>query len=94
MILIAIGVPILVIVGYIHFKKSEAFKAEADINIEANPHFRRILINTELLLPSYLKMIELMTKLANNEKLTKEEVDEISKLKQELSEHIKNRVIK
>lgn len=94
LILVSIGVPILVIVGYIHYKKSPAFKAEADINIEANPHFRRILINTELLLHSYSQMTELLIKLSNNEKLDKEEMEKLSTLKKEINEHMKKRVVK
>ena len=61
-IMAAIAIPLLIIAGYIHYKKSSAFKAEADINIEANPHLRRILVNTELLLPGYLQLTDLLIK--------------------------------
>ena len=94
LILVSIGIPILVIVGYAHYKKTPAFKAEADINIEANPHFRRILINTELLLHSYSQMTELLIKLSNNEKLDKEEMEKLSTLKKEINEHMEKRVVK
>ena len=53
--LVGVGIPILVLIGYVHFKRSNAFKAEADINIEANPHMRRILSNTELKSFSFIK---------------------------------------
>lgn len=89
----AIAIPLLVIAGYIHYKKSSAFKAEADINIEANPHLRRILVNTELLLPLYLQLTELLIKLSKNEKLTDKEIDDLSKLQKGLSEHIDKRMI-
>lgn len=89
----AIAIPLLVIAGYIHYKKSSAFKAEADINIETNPHLRRILVNTELLLPVYLQLTELLMKLSKNEKLTDKQIDELSKLQKELSEHIDKRII-
>ena len=94
LILVFTGVPILVIVGYAHYKRTPAFKAEADINIETNPHFRRILINTELLLHSYSQMTELLIKLSNNEKLAKEEMEKLSTLKKEINEHMKKRVVK
>jgi len=89
----AIAIPLLVIAGYIHYKKSSAFKAEADINIEANPHLRRILVNTELLLPLYLQLTELLIKLSKNEKLTDKQIDDLSKLQKGLSEHIDKRMI-
>ena len=33
----SIGVPLLIFVGYIHFKRTAAYKAEADIYYESNP---------------------------------------------------------
>ena len=92
-IVVGIGVPALVIVGYVHYKKSKSYRAEQDILIEASPHFRRILLNTEVLLPSYLKLTELMVKLSENRKLTDKELEEVSKLQQKLNEHIDKREI-
>ena len=92
-IVVGIGVPALVIVGYVHYKKSKSYRAEQDILIEASPHFRRILLNTEVLLPSYLKLTELMVKLSENKKLTDKELEEVSKLQQKLNEHIDKREI-
>ena len=92
-IVVCIGVPVLVLVGYVHFKRSKSYRAEADIGIETNPHFRRMLQNTEVLLPSYLKLTELMIKLSENKKLTDKELEEVSKLQKQLSEHIDKREI-
>lgn len=88
-----IGIPILVLMGYSHFKKSGAFKSETDINIEANPHQRRILMNTEVLLVLCLKINAIVLKLSRNEKLSDDELVESTKLQEELNEHIKNRTI-
>ena len=92
-IVAGIGVPLLVLVGYVHFKRSKSFRAEADILIETNPHIRRILQNTEVLLPSYLKLTEIMIKLSENKKLTDKELEEVSKLQQKLTEHIDKREV-
>ena len=92
-IVVGIGVPILVLVGYVHFKKSKAFRAEADVLIETNPHIRRILQNTEVLLPSYLKLTEIIVKLSENKKLTDEELKEVSKLQNQLNNHINKREV-
>ena len=92
-IVVGIGVPILVLVGYVHFKRSKSFRAEADVLIETNPHIRRILQNTEILLPAYLKLTELMVKLSENKKLTDEELKEVSKLQNQLNNHINKREI-
>ena len=92
-IVVGIGVPILVLVGYVHFKKSKSFRAEADVLIETNPHIRRILQNTEVLLPSYLKLTEIIVKLSENKKLTDEELKEVSILQNRLNNHINKREV-
>ena len=92
-IISAIGIPCLVFIGYAHYKRTPSFKAEADIQVEANPHFRRTLINTELLLSMFLEISQLTMKLSNNEKLTDKELDQLSKLQQKLNEHINKRVV-
>jgi hypothetical protein len=92
-IVAGIGVPLLVLVGYVHFKRSRSYRAEADILIETNPHIRRILQNTEVLLPSYLKLTEIMIKLSENKKLTDKELEEVSKLQKKLNEHIDKREV-
>ena len=92
-IVVGIGVPALILVGYVHYKKSKSYRAEQDILVEASPHFRRILLNTEVLLPSYLKLTELMVKLSENKKLTDKEFEEVSRLQQELHEHIDKREV-
>lgn len=90
---VSIGIPILILIGYVHFKRSSAFKAEADINIEANPHFRRILSNTELLFPILVKLLELNTKITNNEKLSESEINELNSLKETLKNHMSKNTI-
>ena len=92
-IVVGIGVPILVLVGYVHFKRSKSYRAEADIIIETHPHIRRILQNTEVLLPSYVKLTEMVIKLSENKKLTDKELAEVSKLQKQLNEHINKREI-
>ena len=92
-IVVSAGVPILVLVGYIHFKKSKSYRAEQDILIETSPHTRRILQNTEILLPAYLKLTELMIKLSENKKLTDKELEEVSKLQKQLNNHIDKREV-
>lgn len=91
--LVSIGLPVLVAIGYIHYKKSGAFKAEADITMESNPHWYRILTNTEAVLPLYLKMSELLVKLSKNEKLSQEEINEMTSLQNQLREYVDKKTI-
>jgi hypothetical protein len=77
----------LVFVGYIHYKRSAAFAAEADINIEANPYWYKAPPgwNKEVVFPLYLNMINLMIKMSKNEKLTSEEIEKMSDIQKSLS---------
>jgi hypothetical protein len=90
---VSVGIPLLTMVGYAHFKKSYAFKAEADVSIEENMHTRRMLENTETLLSINFKLNELVFKILKNEKLTDEEIVQINQFQQQLSEHMKNRTL-
>ena len=85
------GIPILVIIGYVHYKKSPAYRSEADVHIESNPHAKRVLLNTETILGLNLELIKLIIKISENQKLSEEEKQSISKLKNNLSEYMTKR---
>ena len=93
-IVVLIGIPLLSLIGYAHYKRTASFKAEADIHIEANPHMRRILINTEFMLSMSLQLSELSMRLMNNEKLTGDEMDRLKQLQKEFQKQIDNRVVR
>ena len=87
MIVVSIGVPLLVLVGYFHYKRSQAFAAEADINYESNPYYYKSPPgwNREVVFPLYLNMINLMVKMSKNEQLTDEEIKKMSEIQKSLS---------
>ena len=86
-IAVVIGVPMLVLVGYIHYKRTAAFSAEADINVEAYPYWYKLPPgwNKEVVFPLYLQMINLMIKISKNEKLSTDETKEMSDIQKSLS---------
>jgi hypothetical protein len=93
-IVVLVGIPMLVLVGYAHYKRTASFKAEADIHIEVNPHMRRMLINTEFMLSMSLQLSELSMRLVNNEKLTGDEMDRLKQLQKEFQKQIDDRVVR
>jgi len=93
-VIVLIGIPLLVLVGYAHYKRTASFKAEADIHIEANPHLRRILTNSEFMLSMSLQLSELSMKLMNNEKLTSDEMNNLKQLQIEFQKQIGGRRIR
>ena len=91
---ILVGVPFLIIIGYIHFKRSPAYRSEATIGFEVNPFVRRGLINSEINLELNLMILNLLSKLSNQEKLSEDELNKIKESKNALDEFIENRSIK
>ena len=83
-IVVTIGIPLLITVGYLHFKRSPAFRAEAKIMLESNPFTRRVLVNSELTLKLNTKLMELILKISQGEKISKEDILAASKIKDEL----------
>ncbi|RZD48596.1 MAG: hypothetical protein CXT78_01085 [Thaumarchaeota archaeon] len=85
----SIGLPLLVVIGYVHFKKSPAYRSEADIAIESNPHERRMLINSETMLGMTSQLLNLMIKISEEQKLSESEKKSILKIQDDLSKYMK-----
>jgi len=90
LIVVAVGVPLLISVGYVHYKKTSAFSNEVAVNFESNPFQRRVLINTEINLQINIKLLELISKLNDNES-TENNSLETEKLLKELQQFISER---
>ena len=89
-----IGIPFLIIIGYVHFKRSPAYRSEATIGFEVNPYMRRNLINSEINLELNLMILNLLSKLSNNEKLNEDELNKIQESRNILNNFIDKRSIK
>ena len=94
LIISSIGVPLLIIVGYIHYKRTLAFKSEIDIVVESNPYQRRNIVNITLILESIIKTNQLLLKLSKNEKLSETEIGEINSKIAEISKFVNSRTFK
>jgi len=83
---VILGVPLLVFIGFLHFKKMPAFKSEAEVNVENNPYNYRIPPGfwMEAIFPYYLITSKILVKLSKNEKITDEELKDISELQKKL----------
>ncbi len=85
-ILSAIGLPILIIAGYIHFQRSHAYGSEAEIATETNPYFYKAAPgwSRQVMWPVFLKITELLLKVSNNQKLTDDELKELAELQKKI----------
>ena len=83
-IIISIGIPLLVIVGYTHFKRTHAFKSEVDVMIESNPYQKRNTVNGEINLKLNLKIISMLTKISKKEPIPEKDLQDVEKLYQQI----------
>ena len=86
-----IGIPLLIIVGFVHMKKSHAFKSESNIIHESLPYNYKLMpvIHKECLAPLYLELLRLGRKSLNDEKISDEEIEKIESLESKL-DHLAN----
>ena len=90
LILISIGVPLLIFVGYSHYKKTKAFRSEMDILVESNPFLRRTTVNTDIILRFNVNLINLVLKLSKDT-ISEDELNDMEKIQKEITDLIKNR---
>ena len=85
-----IGIPLLVAVGYAHYKKTKAFRSEMDVIVESNPFLRRTTVNTDIILRFNVNLINLVLKLSKDT-ISEDELNDMEKIQKEITDLIKNR---
>lgn len=88
-IVVTSAIPIIIIIGYVHFKKSHAYKAEADISFESHPHLKRIYKNTEYNLKIQEELLGLFLKINKNE-LSSEQITKIQESQRIINKYMNN----
>ena len=90
-IIVCVGVPLLILVGYAHYKKTLAYKSEADVIVESNPYTRRNTVNGETNVRLNLQLLSLLLKLSKKEAMDKNEIEKIEKLQKDINNLVQNR---
>jgi hypothetical protein len=83
-----IGVPLSILIGWLHLKRTPAYTAEADIATEANPYNYKLPPGywREALAPTFLELLKQnRTILATNKMLSPEDEEKISELERKLA---------
>jgi len=91
LIITTIGIPLLVLIGYVHYKRTVAFKSEVDVVLESQPYQRRNIVNIALILESVLETNRILLKTSKGDKLNDKELEKISKKLDEISGFVKDR---
>jgi len=81
-----IGIPLLIAIGWIHYKRSAGFSSEAEISFESNPIYFRLPPGwyIQVMFPLFLKLSEFLVKYSKDEKFSKEEITEIAELQKKI----------
>ena len=91
LIVTIIGIPVLVVIGYVHYKRTVAFKSEVDVVLESQPYQRRNIVNIALILESILETNRILLKTSKGDKLKDEDLEKISTKLEEISSFVKDR---
>jgi len=83
---VLLGVPLLIFVGFLHFKKMPAFKSESETIIENAPYNYKAPPGwwTEAIFPYLLISSKILEKQSQNEKLSVEEINDLHKVQKNL----------
>ncbi len=90
-ILMGIGLPMLAVIGYIHFKKVPGYGAQASSTVENNPYVYKLPPgwNKNVNMPYFLLQSKILMKIAQNEKVSEEEKNELKTLQKKMDVLIK-----
>lgn len=86
---IVIGIPLSVFIGWLHLKRSPAYRSEQDIAVEANQYYYKLPPGywKDALFPVLLETMKLNIKLLNKETLSESEIKSLKDLQDKL-EHL------
>lgn len=82
----AIVAPIGVFIGWLHLKRSPAYRSEVDVSVEANPYYYKLPPGywKEALAPTMLELLRLNLKIISKEPLSASELDSLKNLQKKL----------
>ncbi len=83
--------PLLVAVGWFHYRRTAAYGSEAEVQLEQNPYMYKLPLgwHKDALFPALLKMTEFMIKSSKNEKLDQKTISELEDLQKTLDDLVK-----
>ncbi len=86
-----IGIPLLIFIGYVHFKRSSAMSEEFAVSYESNPYLYKLPPgwHQEVVFPLYLVISDMLLKISKNEKPSDEELKQINEIQTKITELLK-----
>ena len=86
-----IGIPLLILIGYVHWKRSSAISEEYEVGYEANPYLYKTPPgwHKEVVFPLYLSIADMLMKISKNEEPSDEEIKQINEIQNKITELLK-----
>ena len=80
------GFVLLILVGYVHIRRSSAYRSEVEISTETNPYMYKLPpgIHQEVLAPFFYEVLGALKKADAGQKLSPEEISKINDLDKKL----------
>jgi hypothetical protein len=94
LVVCVIGAPCLIFVGYVHYKRTAARKAEVDISYETDAYKARTLVNTEIAITLNMQLLDIIMKISKKQELSAEDYQELEKLREKLAKFTSDRTFK
>ena len=81
------GFPILILVGYLHMRRTSAFRSQVEISVESNPYMYKLPpgVHQEVLAPLLYEVLGALKKADAGERLTPDEVKAMRNLDEKLA---------
>ena len=81
-----VGFPLMILFGYMHMRRSSAYRSEVEVSIEANPYMYKLPpgIHREVLAPFFYETLGVLKKADAGEELSPEEIQSIKNLDKKL----------
>ena len=89
-----IGIPLLIFVGYAHYKRTAARRAEVDIGYETDAYKARTLVNSEISLKLDMKLVEMLMKMSKKQQVSNEDYQELEEMHKKLMAFTSDRTFK
>ena len=86
MIISMVGFPLMILLGYMHIRRSSAYRSEVEVSIETNPYTYKLPpgIHREVLAPFFYEALGILKKTDTGEALSSEEIQSLNNLDKKL----------
>lgn len=81
-----VGFPLLIMLGYVHMRRSSAFRSDVEVTIESNPYMYRLPpgLHREVYAPFFYDVLTILKKSDAGEEISDKDLDKIRNLDKKL----------